>query len=96
MVDKDNPNYCSTRGTCPFSNTPESDMAQGYGCLPTQFDITEMRVNHGRTWACHSDESKPCKGALKDMRERGIECTVIDPKLVTEDEDWSKLITYKG
>ena len=96
MCDENSPSHCSTRGSCPFSNTLESDRAQGYGCLPTQFDIVEMRVNHGRTWACHSDETKPCKGALTHMREKGIECTVINPVLVTENEDWGKLVTYPG
>lgn len=93
MCKQDDPSYCSTEGTCPFAETTESEIAQNTGCLPTEFDIVEMRVNHGRTWACHSDESKPCKGALRHMREKGIDCTVINPNLVTESEDWSKLIT---
>lgn len=93
-MQSNNPTYCSTVGTCPFADTEESEIAQNYGCLPTRFDIVEMRVNHGRTWACHSDNSKPCRGALNHMREKSIECTVIDPNLVTEDEDWGKLVTY--
>ena len=96
MRDKDNPSYCSKHGCCPFANTTESMIAQGHGCLPTEFDIVEMRVNHGRTWACHSDETKPCKGALNNMRERGIDCIVIDTVLLTLDDDWSKFVTYQG
>ena len=93
---KGNPSYCSTLGSYPFADSTESMIAENSDCLPTQYDIIEMRVKHGKTWACHSDESKPCKGALRAMRERGIECTVIDPELVTLDDDWTKLITYKG
>lgn len=87
--------YCYTLGSCPFAESEASEIAQGYSCLPTVFDIVEMRVNHGRTWACHSDVTKPCKGAIRHMREKGIDCTVIDSNLVHEDEDWSKLVTYK-
>lgn len=74
--------------TCPFAFTDASEQAQGYGCLPTQFDIVIMRRDYGKTWACHSDHSKPCIGAIRFMQERGIECKVIDPELLTEKSAW--------
>ena len=84
---------CSTEGACPFAFTEESERAQNYGCLPAPIDIVEMRVKHGKTWACHAAHSKPCKGALKFMRERQIECKVIDTDLVTDEDDWSSYVS---
>jgi hypothetical protein len=77
---------------CPFAFTEQSEMAQGYGCLPNRFEIQQMRIKHGKTWACHSDKKKPCVGAIKYMQEKGIECKVIDENLVTDEDDWSKYV----
>jgi hypothetical protein len=79
---------CSTLGACPFSFTEESEIVQNYGCLPTPYQIIHMRTEHGKTWACHSNPTKPCLGALKYMQEEGIECHVIDPELQTEKTRW--------
>jgi hypothetical protein len=85
-------NLCSTVGSCPFSFTEESERAQNYGCLPTPFDIVEMRVHIGKTWACHSDYTKPCKGALNHMREENIDCKIIDPVLINDTDNWGKYL----
>ncbi len=69
---------------CPFAFTEESEKIQNYGCLPEPFDIVAMRVIKGKTWACHSDNNKPCLGALKFMKERNIECKIIDTTLINE------------
>lgn len=45
---------------CPFAWTEASDIVQNYGCLPTPHEILYMRLVHDKTWACHSDPSKPC------------------------------------
>lgn len=82
---------CSTTGACPFSFTDASEHAQGLGCLPTPYDIVQMRQVHGKTWACHSNPTKPCLGALKFQKERNMECHVIDPELITEKHDWHAL-----
>lgn len=83
---------CSTVGSCPFAFTEESEKAQGYGCLPEPWDIRNMRVIHGKTWACHSNPDKPCLGAIKFLQERGEPYKVIDTNLVTLNTDWEKFI----
>ena len=80
--------WCSTMGSCPFAFTEESDVAQNYGCLPTPHDIVDMRVVYGKSWACHSDTSKPCLGAIKYLKAAGQPYKVTE--LVTEEDDWGK------
>ena len=84
---------CSTKGACPFAHTEESEMVQNYGCLPSPLEILSMRIHHGKTWACHSNPEQPCRGAIMRLKELGYDHRVIDPKLVTEDTDWSPFIT---
>jgi hypothetical protein len=79
----------SDQCACPFAWWTEiSNQVQNYGCLPTPFDIVHMRVEHGKTWACHSEPTVPCIGALEYLREKGLPFKVIDTKLITEDDNW--------
>ncbi len=78
-----------TDSACPFAYTAESETVQNYGCLPTPGEIRIMRVEHGKTWACHEHPEKPCKGAIADLKERGLPYKVIDKALVTEKSDWA-------
>ena len=79
---------CSTTGGCPFSFTDESEMIQNYGCLPTPYQILEMKWRYGKTWACHSDPTKPCLGAIKFFESKGLIAKVTNTDLLTEDSDW--------
>ena len=77
--------HCS----CPFASTDVSAQAQNYGCLPTPYEIIVMRVEHNKTWACHSEPTKPCLGALNFLKENDLPYKIVDPVLVTEADDWS-------
>ena len=83
---------CHVDGSCPFACSEASDIAQSYGCLPTPYDIKIMRLQHGKTWACHSDTSKPCQGAVQHLKRNGEDASVIDPQLITEESDWGELV----
>lgn len=74
--------------TCPFAFTDASELVQNYGCLPTPHEITVMRVEHGKTWACHVNPNIPCKGAIQYLKRNNLPFKVIDKNLLTEHSDW--------
>lgn len=82
--------HCSELGSCPFAYTNESEEAQNYGCLPAPIDIMGMRIFHDKTWACHSDETKPCLGAINQLKKDGFHFKVVDKELLTLNDDWPK------
>lgn len=81
----DDPECC-----CPCAWTEASEIVQNYGCLPEAWDIRNMRVHHGKTWACHAEPTKPCLGGIRFLQERGEPYKVIDPVLLTEESDWGQ------
>lgn len=80
---------CSEEGGCPFAYTEISDQVQNYGCLPSPLEIINMRVIHGKTWACHENTQKPCLGAISHLRKNNLPYKVIDTKLLTEQDEWN-------
>jgi len=80
---------------CPFSFTDHSEYVQNLGCLPTPYEIRNMRVEHGKTWACHSNPTKPCTGAIRWLKKEGLPHKVIDPILLTENSDWHLYVSAR-
>lgn len=76
---------CNIDGGCPFAQSEESETIQNYGCLPTSFEILAMRIYKGKTWACHSDVNKPCKGGLDALKRYGYDNTIVRPLVKEED-----------
>lgn len=81
---------CTTLGACPFAPTEESEIVQNYGCLPTRYEIRQMRIKHGKSWACHKDHSKPCLGAILDLKEHGHDYKVNE--LIAEEDAWDEYV----
>lgn len=79
--------------SCPFAFTDLSETVQNYGCLPSPYEILSMRVDHDKTWACHSDPKQPCIGGIKYLKEHGMPYSVIDSELLTERDDWGVYTT---
>lgn len=76
--------------SCPFALTEHSETIQNYGCLPSSLDILTMKIIHNKTWACHSNPSKPCLGGLLRLKELGLNFKFNKKDLVTESDDFSK------
>lgn len=77
---------------CPFAFSEESEQAQNYGCLPTPFDIKNMRVHHGKTWACHETGDTPCVGSIKWLKDNDSPHKVVDAQLLNEQSEWEKFV----
>lgn len=81
---------CGSGGcvTCPFSYNDEADQAQNYGCLPTRYDIIEMKEKSGHNWACHYDETVLCGGFARHLMENRPDLNVKEGGLISYD-DWA-------
>lgn len=82
-------NLESEECSCPFAFTEASERIQNFGCLPSPYEIIQMRSKHNKTWACHSEPEVPCIGAINYLKEHNLPYKVIDPVLVTELDNWS-------
>jgi hypothetical protein len=82
-------NLDSTDCACPFTFTDISEQVQNYGCLPSPYEIMQMRINFNKTWACHAEPAVPCIGAINYLKDHNLPYKVVDDKLVTELDNWS-------
>ena len=78
---------------CPFAFTDASEEVQNYGCLPTPFEIIEMKRETGHNWSCHSNEKKICKGFVEHVK-WSRENAFVD-KLDDIDTSKGNLISYE-
>lgn len=89
---------CSKDG-CPFACTENSEVLQNHNCLLTPKEIIEMKLFHGKFWACHSDPTKPCLGAINRFMAAGLVPKIKPEDLITiNDVEWRKTLsdsTYK-
>lgn len=63
---------------CPFAFTDASEEVQNYGCLPTPWDIIQMKRKSGHNWACHGNEKKICSGFVGFVKEYPNKYSDID------------------
>lgn len=54
---------------CPFAFTDDSEEVQNYACLPSPYDIIQMKRKSGHNWSCHSNEKMICKGFVNHVKE---------------------------
>ena len=69
--------------TCPFALTEESEYVQNLGCLPTPFDIVQMKIKSGHNWGCHFNEEKICSGFSEYIKETKPELDVNSGGLIS-------------
>ncbi|MFP7486270.1 hypothetical protein SFC65_19090 [Priestia filamentosa] len=62
---------CRSAGcvTCPFSFSEEAEIVQNYGCLPSAYDIMQMKEKSGHNWACHGNETVLCQGFADHIKQ---------------------------
>jgi hypothetical protein len=79
-------------GGCPFAFTDESEYIQGLGCLPSPYDIIQMKRKSGHNWGCHSNEKVVCKGFSDFVKESQKNDYVDNMKDI--DTSKGKIISY--
>jgi len=82
---------CHKDGSCPFAQTEESEYTQNTGCFAISFWNHGDEIAVRKTWACHSDTSRPCQGAIRHLKRNNENASVIDPVLITEESDWGSI-----
>lgn len=82
---------CKSCSACPFAFTDESEYVQSLGCLPSLFDIVQMKKQSGHNWACHENDKKLCTGFANHIALHHPDLNVKTGNLISYD-DWY----YKG
>ncbi|UNA01634.1 DNA polymerase [Bacillus phage vB_BcgM] len=76
--------------TCPFAYTDDSEQAQNYGCLPTEYDIIKMKEDTGHNWACHYDDTVMCGGFITEVKRRRQDLDLTKGGLISYDTWYHK------
>jgi hypothetical protein len=60
--------------SCPFNDglTQEASYVQNMGCLPSSYDIINLKKETGHNWACHSNNEKICSGLKETNKEKNL------------------------
>lgn len=59
---------------CPFNYESEaSNDAYNLGCLPSVFEVFELKRNHDVNWGCHEGGGKVCAGYIQMAKEEGYD-----------------------
>jgi hypothetical protein len=74
VIYKDHNSQCNSGcgDGCPLFSGEETEYTQAIGCLPSPFQIAEMRAVDGITWGCHSNPGVPCKSGLLFLKDLGL------------------------
>lgn len=46
----------------------------------------KLRVELGKTWACHNDRAKPCIGAIRALKEAGLSFKYLGDESLVDEE----------
>lgn len=81
--------HCGSGGcmTCPFSFNEESEIVHNYACLPTGYDIIELKKKTNQNWTCHGDETVICGGYAKYLKENHPKLSIKEGGLISY-ETW--------
>lgn len=71
--------------SCPFACTEESVYAQTVGCLPSPYELVELKRTTGHNWSCHGDPSKMCGGYAAHIAQYNPELDVKSGNLINAD-----------
>ena len=72
---------------CPISDQPTElgEQISNYGCLPDFRDARKWYEETGKVWACHEQNTKPCRGFLNRMKINGQPIKITaSTQLITE------------
>ena len=61
--------------SCPFSGSYEAEEGINLGCLPSVYEIFQLKREQDVNWTCHYDEKKPCAGYVETAKDYNIDIT---------------------
>lgn len=78
---------CGSGGcvTCPFSSNDEAFDVQNLGCLPSAYDIVQLKEKTNQNWSCHGDSTVLCGGFARYVSEKRPDLDVKTGGLINYD-----------